>query len=156
MDSCGFFPLLLHEPKEPCRKISLGTQSSKNPMIFLGSKWALTEVIRSSESSTSFRWNRPEVVYWNGAIMRCLCICSCHDYLWSMRWYFGMQPELRSCSSTPVDTVGPLDSLTSKSHPNMWFSNTNMYKGPINQAYLHNKIVFGSGQTTNGILLANP
>jgi hypothetical protein len=38
MDSCGIFPLLLNEPKEPCRKISLGTQSSKNPMIFLQSK----------------------------------------------------------------------------------------------------------------------
>jgi hypothetical protein len=38
MNSCGIFPLLLHEPKEPCRKIFLGTQSSKNPMIFLQPK----------------------------------------------------------------------------------------------------------------------
>jgi hypothetical protein len=43
MDSCGIFPLLLHEPKEPYRKISLGTQSSKNLLIFLQSKGGIKD-----------------------------------------------------------------------------------------------------------------
>jgi hypothetical protein len=43
MDSCGIFPLLLHEPKEPCKKISLETQSSKSPIISLQFKGGLNQ-----------------------------------------------------------------------------------------------------------------
>jgi hypothetical protein len=43
MDSYGIFPLLLHEPKKPYMKISLGTQSSKNLLIFLQSKGGIKD-----------------------------------------------------------------------------------------------------------------